>query len=440
MLNRQNPAVEAISVDVPAEVALSRNKSWILNLNNYRNAHYQTLNKAKVNFKNLLLSKLQQLPVFTRIDSIEYVLYRNTKRRCDVANVCSIVDKFFCDALVEAGKLPDDNWHYLNSVTYRWGGVEEQGDSHIIINITGRTDMNIFNEVKIDLDSADILSAVKKYLTETYPQFAEEIKSSDFKVEKEDENVAAHIRFAVSPEKLKSAAAKQNSEDGNTGGKSGSRRKLSAKERLHEELFANATINVDAIKHPPVPNLESESADTTPMSSVSTDESSVSDNKGESDESISSDSNTGAPVFKTQAEAIAFMERRNAEVEAKRAEEAKHHTTTFAAFKAQNSAEGRAIRDSRANDERGSEAVRDVAASGERREGQPGKFTNLKSDFRKDANERAEFSAANAQKLTEPKEPVNKTPVEQELEAVKSESEESKPFEGLTIFGRKKVV
>lgn len=55
---------------------------------------------------------------------LKYVLYPKTKRLTDVANVCSIVDKFFSDVLVEAGTIPDDNYNHLRDIMYSFGEVD----------------------------------------------------------------------------------------------------------------------------------------------------------------------------------------------------------------------------------------------------------------------------------------------------------------------------
>lgn len=68
--------------------------------------------------------QIEPLPIMQGA-TIRYVLFVGTKRLCDVANVCSVVDKFFLDALVESGKLPDDNYQYVPKVTYEFGGYDK---------------------------------------------------------------------------------------------------------------------------------------------------------------------------------------------------------------------------------------------------------------------------------------------------------------------------
>ena len=100
------------ALDSPLKVPVSKNKSFILNLNNYRNAHYQTLNKAKINYKAHMWEQIDGLPVFEAV-MITYRLYPGTRRRTDIGNVTSIHQKFFEDALVELGKIKDDDYFHI---------------------------------------------------------------------------------------------------------------------------------------------------------------------------------------------------------------------------------------------------------------------------------------------------------------------------------------
>lgn len=109
----------------PLSVVVSKGgKKFALNLNIYRNADFHTLNKAKVVFKEVMAKQVAALPSITGQLVIRYFLYPKTKRLCDVANVCSIVDKFFSDALVELGKISDDNYTIVPGVSYEFGSVD----------------------------------------------------------------------------------------------------------------------------------------------------------------------------------------------------------------------------------------------------------------------------------------------------------------------------
>jgi len=89
-------------------------KKYMLNLNVYRNCHYHILNQMKVNFKNNLLIEHREF-LKNRFQSlkISYTIIPHNKVLFDTQNILSIVDKVFCDALVDSGIIPDDNYKYV---------------------------------------------------------------------------------------------------------------------------------------------------------------------------------------------------------------------------------------------------------------------------------------------------------------------------------------
>jgi len=111
------------TIKLPLAVQISAKKWWKLNLNVYRNEHYQTLNKAKEAFAERVSPMVQHLPKLDRA-MIVYSLFTPDKGLVDTANICTVVDKFFSDTLVSAGKLEDDNCKILPIVAFRFGGVD----------------------------------------------------------------------------------------------------------------------------------------------------------------------------------------------------------------------------------------------------------------------------------------------------------------------------
>ena len=110
-------------IALPLSVAISSRKRFTLNLNVYRNSHHSVLNKAKVNYTEIILPLLRGLNVSPPCVLI-YRYFAPTKRRVDIANVCSIIDKFTSDALVKAGVIEDDKTEIIRCVRYEWGGVD----------------------------------------------------------------------------------------------------------------------------------------------------------------------------------------------------------------------------------------------------------------------------------------------------------------------------
>lgn len=101
-------------------------KKWYLNLNNYRNTHYQALNVCKRKFKEVMKSQIELMEEFKGAVEITYIIYPDTRRKFDIANPCAVIDKFLCDAITEFGKWQDDNYHIVRRVTYQMGTVDKQ--------------------------------------------------------------------------------------------------------------------------------------------------------------------------------------------------------------------------------------------------------------------------------------------------------------------------
>ena len=114
-----------MEIDLPIEVYYSKKKKFILNLNNYRNAHYRVLSISKRLYSDNLVPRLKGFDSFTEPVSLTYTYYARSNRRLDISNPCSIIDKFTCDALVKAEILEDDSFKQIKEVVYKFGGVEK---------------------------------------------------------------------------------------------------------------------------------------------------------------------------------------------------------------------------------------------------------------------------------------------------------------------------
>ena len=106
----------------PLRVSVTKKKFFILNLNNYPNTHYQTLNKAKKTYKEVIRPQIMALPAYDVIHTT-YTLFPKTRRLTDLDNVCCVHAKFFQDALVFYGNIQDDNYMYVSGVNFRFGEV-----------------------------------------------------------------------------------------------------------------------------------------------------------------------------------------------------------------------------------------------------------------------------------------------------------------------------
>jgi hypothetical protein len=78
-------------------------------------------------------SQLEGLVLKTPV-RLKFTLIRGDRRAGDRANVLSIVEKFFCDALKEYGCIPDDNDNYISGQTYETGEIDKK-NPHVKIEI-----------------------------------------------------------------------------------------------------------------------------------------------------------------------------------------------------------------------------------------------------------------------------------------------------------------
>jgi Holliday junction resolvase RusA-like endonuclease len=113
----------------PLEIYLPRktmdDKKILINLNVYRNLHRFSENQAKKIYCELMRPQMEGLVLETPI-TLTYTLYKRSNRKLDRANPLCIIEKYFCDALVEHGCIPDDNDEYIKWSHYETGGVDKE--------------------------------------------------------------------------------------------------------------------------------------------------------------------------------------------------------------------------------------------------------------------------------------------------------------------------
>jgi len=112
-----------------------KDRKMILNKNNERNWHFIVNNQVKVAYKEAMESQLKPARVIETRVFISLTYYKPTKRRSDRSNVLCIHEKFFCDALVEAGWLGDDNDDIIIWTTYQ-GSELDRKNPRVEITVT----------------------------------------------------------------------------------------------------------------------------------------------------------------------------------------------------------------------------------------------------------------------------------------------------------------
>lgn len=101
-----------------------KDKKYILNLNNYPHWHYIVYNNLKKKYSEEMTEQMKGVKLETPI-TINFILYKNSNRSSDRSNTLCVIEKFFCDALVNHGVIPDDSDEYISDTHYFDNGVDK---------------------------------------------------------------------------------------------------------------------------------------------------------------------------------------------------------------------------------------------------------------------------------------------------------------------------
>ena len=123
-----------IKLPIFLETGVRKKRKHYLNLNLYRNMPFHQNNSLKKELKRVVLPSIPKDQHYEKFE-LHYVLYLPNLLKRDISNVLSIVDKFFADALVEAGCVPDDNYEHLEYVTYKFGGHDEKKKGYVEVTV-----------------------------------------------------------------------------------------------------------------------------------------------------------------------------------------------------------------------------------------------------------------------------------------------------------------
>ena len=108
----------------PWSIPVSKKKGFSPNLNQYRNAHYRTLSKAKRMYAEALLDQLKGVEPFEKVQ-VTLIAYPPSKRDIDCDNLAPHM-KFAMDAVVKAGILKDDNYKIIVKTIHYVGYVDKE--------------------------------------------------------------------------------------------------------------------------------------------------------------------------------------------------------------------------------------------------------------------------------------------------------------------------
>ena len=116
------------TITVPLYITMGKvkRKNYWLNLSNSSKWQYHLSNTLKKKFKKGLTSQLNAMVSKYSQVSVTLTLYYPTQLRRDIDNSGSVLVKFFLDALVEHGVLPDDSFDHVKEIHILFGGIDKE--------------------------------------------------------------------------------------------------------------------------------------------------------------------------------------------------------------------------------------------------------------------------------------------------------------------------
>ena len=109
-----------IKLICPLYIVLERktkpDKKIFVNMNTYRNLHFQINNQVKIKYKELLKEQLIGVKIKTPVE-ITYKVYKARNNNLDKMNVVSITSKYLLDAITQLGCWTDDNDDFVKTET-----------------------------------------------------------------------------------------------------------------------------------------------------------------------------------------------------------------------------------------------------------------------------------------------------------------------------------
>lgn len=115
-----------IVVELPIYWQQSKRKNVLVGMNNYRNWHWRTSAKFKLDFAELVAPQLKEcVPIAGQFEVSMLLYYKNAV--CDPSNITPLIEKVVLDELVSVGLLQGDSTKF--HVKTAWEVVGQDRDN-----------------------------------------------------------------------------------------------------------------------------------------------------------------------------------------------------------------------------------------------------------------------------------------------------------------------
>ena len=105
------------------EFKTKANKTHLVGMNLYRNAHHFLQNAMKKHFQELVLEQLPSVEQKLKQFTVNYKVYYKSPV-CDGSNIVALIEKFYLDAIKTHGLISDDNVNYHVGSTWSVAGQD----------------------------------------------------------------------------------------------------------------------------------------------------------------------------------------------------------------------------------------------------------------------------------------------------------------------------
>ena len=107
------------------EFKTKANKTHLVGMNLYRNAHHFLQNAMKKHFQELVLEQLPSVEQKLKQFTVNYKVYYKSPV-CDGSNIVALIEKFYLDAIKTHGLISDDNVNYHLGSTWSVAGQDKE--------------------------------------------------------------------------------------------------------------------------------------------------------------------------------------------------------------------------------------------------------------------------------------------------------------------------
>jgi len=113
-----------------------KGKSVKLSMNIFKKMHWGSQAKCKKDYADIVEGFVDSLPVFTSLKP-NYTMYFEGNRGKDLDNYWYPVHKFLMDALVDRGKIEDDNYNFVRGFNVDFGEAGKDVGDYLVIDLIG---------------------------------------------------------------------------------------------------------------------------------------------------------------------------------------------------------------------------------------------------------------------------------------------------------------